>query len=311
MKSIQSIVCLLAIVTMLAACNKSETKSRNGIPYTVITKGSDKSSVKGDYLVLNMMYKEKSTDSLWYDTADNMPQVIQQDDSIWMAGDQMVQVIFAEMNEGDSVTFDITVQDLFTNTWKQEVPPGVDPEEVIQFNIGLDRILKQDELMAWYQESMDKQRLKMEAQAEEQLVIDQEIISSYLAENGIDAVATDLGIFIDMLEEGSGEKAETGDTVRVAYAGYLLSGELFDTSYEELAREKNLYQEGRPYQPYEFILGQGSVIKGWDEGITELKEGDKARFYIPSTLAYGPQQRSEVIVPNSILVFDLELVEVK
>jgi FKBP-type peptidyl-prolyl cis-trans isomerase len=295
----------------MAACNDGGVTSRNGIPYEVIKEGSEKTSEKGDYLVLNMMYKDKDTDSLWYDTGDNMPQVIQQEDSMWMAGDQMVQVIFAEMNEGDSVTFDIKAEDLFTKTWNQQVPPGVDPAKIIQFNIGLDRILKQDELMSWYQEEMDKQRVKMEQEAEEQFAVDQEIITAYLSENGIEATPTETGIFIEMLEEGNGKEANNGDTVRVAYAGYKLDGQFFDTSYEDLAREKNMYQEGRVYQPYEFVLGQGMVIKGWDQGITELREGDKARLFIPSTLAYGPQQRSEVIGPNSILVFDMEIVEVK
>ena len=75
--------------------------------------------------------------------------------------------------------------------------------------------------------------------------------------------------------------------------------------------EKGLYDERRePYQPYTFPLGQGQVIKGWDEGIALLNEGSKARLYIPSPLGYGSRDRSPIIRANSILVFDVELVEV-
>jgi FKBP-type peptidyl-prolyl cis-trans isomerase len=96
----------------------------------------------------------------------------------------------------------------------------------------------------------------------------------------------------------------------VDYAGYLLSGKYFDTSIEPLAKEKGLYQQGRGYAPYEFRLG-GGVIDGWTEMIKLMNKGTKVTVYIPSSLAYGPQRRDDVIIENSILVFDMELVDVK
>jgi len=296
----------------LASCSANNEKTaRNGLSYTLVEEGEGPAAQQDEYMVLNMLYKDKATDSVWYSTEDEMPQLIQNKDSMWMAGDKMVQVIFAEMNEGDSVVFDVTAQDLFANTWNQPLPAGVDPAQVVQFQVGLDRILTQEDLMAWMQEQNDKRRVKMESMAAEQYEIDKGILQEYFAEKEIQPMETEAGLYIEMLEEGNGTEANAGDTVRVDYTGYLLDGTFFDSSLEEIAIENNAFQEGRTYGPYQFVLGQGAVIKGWDEGIAELQEGDKARLYVPSTLAYGPQQRSEVIKPNSILVFDVELVEVK
>ena len=112
--------------------------------------------------------------------------------------------------------------------------------------------------------------------------------------------------------EGEGENAVSGKTVSVNYAGYMLDGTHFDSNIKEVAQEQGLYNAARePYSPYDVTIDQSSVIRGWHDALKVMKKGSKATVYIPSTLAYGPQQRSEVIKPNSILVFDLEIVEVK
>ncbi len=119
----------------------------------------------------------------------------------------------------------------------------------------------------------------------------------------LDAVATgfkstESGLRYQILQEGNGVKAEKGKTVSVHYKGQLLDGTVFDSSYKRKA-------------PIDFTLGVGQVISGWDEGITLLKVGDKARFAIPSDLAYGTRGAGGVIPPNAALIFDVELMDVK
>ncbi len=109
---------------------------------------------------------------------------------------------------------------------------------------------------------------------------------------------TGSGLRYKMISEGSGKKAEKGKTVAVHYKGMLPDGTVFDSSYKRK-------------EPIEFPLGKGHVIEGWDEGIQLLKEGDKARFVIPSNLGYGSRGAGGVIPPNATLVFDVELVKVK
>ena len=109
---------------------------------------------------------------------------------------------------------------------------------------------------------------------------------------------TESGLRYKMIQKGSGKNAEIGKTVAVHYEGSLETGKVFDSSYP---RKK----------PIEFKLGQGQVIEGWDEGIALLQVGDKARFVIPSHLAYGESGAGGVIPPNATLIFDVELMDVK
>ena len=109
---------------------------------------------------------------------------------------------------------------------------------------------------------------------------------------------TESGLRYKMIQKGSGKNAENGKTVSVHYEGSLESGKVFDSSYP---RKK----------PIDFILGQGQVIEGWDEGIALLQVGDKARFVIPSYLGYGSRGAGGAIPPNATLIFDVELMDVK
>ena len=108
---------------------------------------------------------------------------------------------------------------------------------------------------------------------------------------------TDSGLRYKIIQKGSGAQAEKGKSVSVHYEGSLDNGQVFDSSY-------------RRKDPITFTLGNGQVIQGWDEGIALLKEGDKARFVIPSYLGYGERGAGGVIPPNATLVFDVELVKV-
>lgn len=109
---------------------------------------------------------------------------------------------------------------------------------------------------------------------------------------------TNTGLRYKILKKGSGNQAQKGNTVSVHYEGSLTNGQVFDSSYQR-------------NQPIDFQLGIGQVIPGWDEGISLLKVGDKARFVIPPELGYGSAGAGGVIPPNATLIFDVELMEVK
>jgi FKBP-type peptidyl-prolyl cis-trans isomerase len=96
---------------------------------------------------------------------------------------------------------------------------------------------------------------------------------------------------------GKGAAAKAGDKVKVHYTGTLTNGTEFDSS-----RKRN--------QPFEFVLGQGKVIKGWDQGVAGMKVGGKRKLTIPPGLGYGARGAGATIPPNSTLLFDVELVEI-
>ena len=109
---------------------------------------------------------------------------------------------------------------------------------------------------------------------------------------------TTSGLHYKIIQKGDGIQAEKGKTVSVHYKGSLPDGTVFDSSYSRK-------------EPIDFPLGMGQVIQGWDEGISLLQVGDKARLVIPSDLGYGANGAGGVIPPNATLVFDVELMDVK
>ena len=107
---------------------------------------------------------------------------------------------------------------------------------------------------------------------------------------------TPSGLQYEVLKEGTGKSPKATDTVEVNYAGKLLNGTEFDSSYK---RGESI------------SFGLNQVIPGWTEGVQLMKEGAKYRFYIPSNLAYGSRGAGGLIGPDETLIFDVELIKVK
>jgi FKBP-type peptidyl-prolyl cis-trans isomerase FkpA len=108
----------------------------------------------------------------------------------------------------------------------------------------------------------------------------------------------DAKLVIKDIVVGKGAEAKAGDPVKVHYVGTLLNGTEFDASKKH------------GDTPFQFELGKGRVIKGWDEGVAGMKEGGKRKLTIPPHLGYGARGAGDKIPPNSTLVFEVELVEV-
>jgi peptidylprolyl isomerase len=132
------------------------------------------------------------------------------------------------------------------------------------------------------------------------------IIREYLADKGINAERLPSGIYYQRLQQGLGSKPSNGDTVFVHYTGNIIYSYVFDSS-----RFKG--------EPFQFRIGTNQVIKGWDIGVANMSVGERGVLFIPSTLGYGScgspcgssTSNVKTIPPNSILIFDVELLEIR
>lgn len=105
-------------------------------------------------------------------------------------------------------------------------------------------------------------------------------------------------LVVEDIKVGEGAEAAAGKTVTVNYIGTLVDGTKFDSSYDR-------------NEPFSFVLGEGKLIPGWEQGITGMKAGGKRKLTIPPNLAYGANGVPNVIPPNSTLHFEVELLDVK
>ncbi len=170
----------------------------------------------------------------------------------------------------------------------------IPPYSTLIYDVELVKIRSKAE----YEKEQAAARKKRESENERRKNEEGDLIEAYLKENNITAFPEESGLIFISKEQGTGTQAEDGKKVSVHYTGRLLNGTVFDSSIDK-------------GEPYSFMLGQGQVIRGWDEGIALMKEGGKATLIIPSDLGYGSRGAGDQIPPFSPLVFDVELVDVE
>ncbi len=198
------------------------------------------------------------------------------------------QEIFKDLSKGDSVLATIPVDSFM----RGNMPPFVKSGDMVSLRIKVVDHKTQEQLAKEKEEYLTKQK-----------AIDDEGIKKYLDSKGVKATKAPAGYYYTITEEGKGPVAQKGQKVQVNYTGYNFEGTVFDSNVDP----KFNHQE-----PFEFALGAGQVIQGWDAAFSDLKQGTKATIYIPSHMAYGktPPQGAP-FKPNENLIFDVELVSIK
>jgi FKBP-type peptidyl-prolyl cis-trans isomerase len=292
------LVVLLALLVM--SCTEKETPG--GLKYKVIKKGDGAEVAYGNFLVLNMELRD-SKDSIWFSTSEEGNPVVLPVPDASMEKDEGEYGVFKVLTKGDSVSFQLTAQTIFTKTRRKPVPKNVDPKSIFTFNMGLKDV--------WTKEQVEEfqQKLMMKGQ-QEQIKTDSITINNYLIEKGLEAKSTASGLRYIVKAEGKGALAVSGNTAYVHYAGYLLDGTLFDTSLASVAKANNLSRIP-PNEPYPVVVNTGSVIAGWEEMIQLMNKGMKVQVFIPSYLAYRDRGYGQSIPPNTVLMFDMELTDLK
>lgn len=165
------------------------------------------------------------------------------------------------------------------------------------------------EFASYFGSIEEKQRM-----AEQERENKKEELIQFVMKNEASAKVLPSGLKIITINEGSGEKPVIGSKVGVFYAGYFMSGDLFDSNVKEIAEIFGKYDRRREqangYSPIRMDYSpDAALIPGFKEGLQEMNYGDKVLLIIPSHLAYGEQGSSGVIPPNADLLFQLEIVD--
>ncbi|RLD39946.1 MAG: hypothetical protein DRI89_13015 [Bacteroidetes bacterium] len=171
---------------------------------------------------------------------------------------------------------------------------GVPPFTTIVYEVKLDKIKTVEEV----KKDRAEQKKMKEQQDQERRDEEQNRINAYLQRNNLQTTPLQSGLFFILTQEGEGDYPGDGDKVKVHYILQTTEGKQLQSSYDQ-------------NKTFGFELGNGEVIKGWEEAIRLMKKGSKATIIVPSKLAYGSKDRNRDMPAYTPLVFDLELVDIE
>jgi FKBP-type peptidyl-prolyl cis-trans isomerase FkpA len=271
---------------MGTACHKTErfkgfSESETGLFYKFKKIGNGNTAAKaGDYFLMRMI-KKTMNDSVYADSL-----FITKMSSPSFKGS--FEEGLAMMNEGDVYEFIQRADSFYNKYLNKEIPPFIPRSEYVKLELRLRKIIPEDKI------DIEKQRLDEDRDMEEQTDL-----LEYIKENHISAKPINSGLYYIPISSGKGQMTGTGKYVVINYTGSFLDGRKFETTFGKV--------------PLDFTVGeQYQVIKGLETGITLMREGDKAKFIIPSQLAYGEKGSSTGIVPPyATLIYEVELLTVK
>ncbi len=275
---------LLGLTTLAADKKKQKTvKLPSGLKYIpFIKRDSVKHPVVGDVVYYHLILKNH-LDSVIFDTHKEFgPQQLNIEKSNFH-GDLNEGIKL--MSIGDSICFLIKTDSLYGSF----MPHFAVKHKYMKFYITLLNFM-----------SKENWKIKLKADYDIQAKKDDRLIHEYFAQKNKTPDSTRNGLYYMMLQKGNGHFPVAGDTITVNYTGKLTDGTVFDS---------NTDPKFRHVEPFQFVVGKGSVIKGWDEGLLTFDQGAKGTIIIPSGLAYG-KRNSGIIPVNAILVFDIELVKI-
>lgn len=284
---------ILFVALIIASCGnnspfKGYTETDSGLFYKlqVIGDGKRKPNI-GDYLQLIITYKTEK-DSVFMDTysSNDMGMVILPFNHSSFEGS--FEEGLSTMNEGDSVSYMVDATNLFTKFFKVELPIFFNAGSKVKMDVRLHKILNLAEYEAELQryQSLVEDR-DIEEQRKIQLFIDTSKASFSRLQNGM---------YYLPITQGSGVPPEKGNCIKINYTGSFLSGKIFESTYDRA-------------QPMEYVCGeQEQVIKGFETAISLMNEGAKAKFIIPSHLAFGKDGSSTgIIPPYTAVIYEIEL----
>ena len=267
-------------------------KTSYGLYYSVDEASNSKKPQKGDYVMVH--FKGKTLDGKVFDESEhNEPFVFQ-------VGERQVirgwDVGITLINVGTKGTLYLPPNLAYGKTGVGKVIP---PNSPLIFEVELLKIMTIEEYDQYMKRREEKERRTYEAKAQQQFQKDLQIIKTYAKKNKLKVTNLPSGLSYVLKKKGKGDKAKAGDKLTVHYEGQLTDNDIFSTTFGS--------------KPFEFVLGKGKVIPGWDEGLQHFKKGSVGWLLIPSKMAYGPRSivEEDINIPsNSVLIFKIKVLSI-
>lgn len=289
----------LLMVGTLCACNEKNPypgyqKNNNGLYYRFFTQNEGELPQIGELMEVKLCCMVNDT-----------TMIIPTTENVMMLQESRFPGDFNEglsmMHKGDSASFIVNIDSTFKYLFGQPtLPAEFKSTDVMRFEIMVKDFYPEKVYAQNFANEVknrnDERAAKLQSDYPEETAKAANELAKYLAKNNIVVEPTTSGLYYVMTSEGNGEKPQVGKSVKMHYTGKLLNGTVFDSSVER----------GEPFQ---FVLGVGQVIPGWDEGVQLMSKGEKGILYIPYYLGYGERQAGEKIAPFSNLMFEVELID--
>lgn len=290
----KKLVFALAMMAIIGGCNMGYDKTPTGLAYKIISDGKGKQLKAGQMIKLHGEIVLAGKDSILTSTFDYMP-VYQMVDSGKKSHD--FTEVLTKCRVGDSLITVAQVDSMVKwGAWNYN-----------QLLNRRDMIITRIKILAVFDNEAD-QKADLEKEKQKFLAADQKWVEDYIKKNNIKAQKTKNGTWVEVIEPGTGIKGDSGKIVSVKYTGrFMKDNRPFDS---------NVGGSFGHDAPFEFMVGQGQVIRAWDEGFAFFGKGGKGRIFAPSMQAYGGQKKdaagaSPEIPAFSHLMFDVMVLDVK
>jgi FKBP-type peptidyl-prolyl cis-trans isomerase FkpA len=286
-KFFQALSAIIVLILFMGCSSKYPgfKKSKGGIYFALHKIGETNLKSKyGDYIITDISY-ETMKDSVFFEGRRKF--------KLESPGyPRSINECFTMLSQGDSASFIIPAYDFFTRTLGKTMPSFIKDNEDMKISANVIEIQSEEEytseknaFLKWIEDFSEYEK---------------EILRQFIQGSKISVKPTSSGLYYIKLSPGNGRKVKPGDTLSIDYEGRFLNGKFFDSTIKR-------------FEPFQFVYGQEwQIIKGLEEGIGLMEEGEKALLIIPSDLAFGQEGSSTgIIPPYTSLIYEVELKKIK
>jgi len=260
-------------------------KAKGGIYFALHKIGESNLKAKyGDYIITDISY-QTIKDSVFFKGRRKF--LLESP-----AYKKSINECFTMLSEGDSASFIIPAYDFFNHTLGKTLPSYIRENEDIKISAAIIEIQSEEEYV--------REKNAFLKWIEDFSEYEKEILRQFIQGSKISVKPTSSGLYYIKLSPGNGRRVKPGDTLSIDYEGRFLNGKFFDSTIKR-------------FEPFQFVYGQEwQVIKGLEEGVGMMEEGEKALLIVPSELAFGQEGSSTgIIPPYTSLIYEVELKKIK